>query len=380
MSSCTPFTTPTTRKLNFLIRAPHSKFIGRLSCFDFSQDNLLVAAGTSESYIKVWSLDGKPLPSVLDGPNDKPTSSRKLIGHSGPVTAVAFSPAVANSSTNPESPATGPRYLLSSSVDKSIRLWDVETWRCLVAYKGHNTPVWDVRWGPFGHYFATAGYDRTARLWATEHISCLRIFAGHDRDVDVVAFHPNSAYIFTGSCDRTVRMWAINTGNSVRLFSGHKGNITSVECSPHGKTLASADDTGTIIIWDLASGRGLKRMRGHAKGGIWSLSWSVESNVLVSAGHDGTVRVWDVELPKPEAGVGIGKVVGEGGSGMKIDAGAQSGAQTSAAAGATGSKKKGKEVVVTPEQISAFPTKRSPVKKVRFTRQNLVLATSTYMP
>jgi len=104
------------------------------------------------------------------------------------------------------------------------------------------------------------------------------------------------------------------------------------------------------------------------------LSWSAESSVIVSGGMDGTVRVWDVAEPGNIAGQG--KVIGEGGTGTKIDGGA-SAVQGSAAAG---SKKKGKETVVTPDQISAFPTKKSPVYKVRFTRMNLVVASGAYTP
>ena len=52
----------------------------------------------AESYIRIWSLDGKALPSALP-PNpldlSPPSSSRRLIGHSGPVYAVSFSPSIA---------------------------------------------------------------------------------------------------------------------------------------------------------------------------------------------------------------------------------------------------------------------------------------------
>ena len=48
--------------------------------------------------------------------------------------------------------------------------------------------------------------------------------------------------------------------------------------------------------------------------------------------------------------------------------------------GAGASKKKGKDVVVTADQISAFPTKKSPVYRVRVTRQNLVVAGGAYLP
>lgn len=344
---------------------------------------MLAAAGTDQSYIRIWSLDGKPIrqayPNEFDPP---PANSRKLIGHSGPVYAVAFSPSITQPAElkNP----TNARWLLSSSEDKTIRLWNLDTWQQIVQYKGHDQPVWDVKWGPHGHYFVSGGHDKTARLWSTDQIRQLRIFAGHDQDVDVACFHPNSAYVFTGSSDRTVRMWAVTTGNPVRMFTGHTGNITAMACSHTGKILATADDHGAILLWDLAPGRLLKRMRGHGKGGIWSLSWCVESTVLVSGGADGTVRVWDVFGPGKEPGV-AGKIIGEAGAATKIDGGGAAGAASATATAAAtgtgpGSKKKGKDVVVSQDQISAFPTKKSPVYKVQFTGQNLVVAGGAYLP
>lgn len=81
--------------------------------------------------------------------------------------------------------AVPPRYLLSSSADATTRLWSLDTMTNVVAYRGHQQPVWDVQWSPMGIYFATASRDRTARLWSTDRTSCLRIYVGHLSDVDV---------------------------------------------------------------------------------------------------------------------------------------------------------------------------------------------------
>jgi len=371
-----------------------------ITCIEFSDDNNLVAVGTEESYIRVWNLHGDPIPSIT--PNSTPSSSRRLIGHSASVYSVSFSPSIESPEGSDENtPSTAPKLLLSSSSDKTIRLWSLEAWTCLVVYKGHEGPVWNVRWGPFGHYFVSCGWDKTVRVWGQDHISYLRMMVGHDSNVSQIAWHPNGAYVFSASdqVDKTVRMWSFTTGECVRVFSGHSEFVSALECSPNGKILASGDGGGSIILWDLAKGTQIKRCRGHGKGGIWSLSFSVESTVLVSGGADGTVRLWDIEVPADHTKSNDGEVISTGGQADASRITNTSVSGQTAAAG-VGAKKKvcinhlstlgcrtqhltpkqGKDTTITPDQILAFPTKKSPVYKVKFTRMNLVLAGGCYLP
>jgi len=349
-----------------------------ITCIEFSDDQNLIACGTEDSYIRVWSLHGQALTSICKPrPTDPPPSnSRRLIGHSAACYAVSFSPSISRASdANADTPPTNPRLLVSAAADNTIRLWSLETWQQLICYKGHSGPVWDIRWGPFGHYFASSGWDKTVRIWAQDHVSPLRLMVGHDSSVQRVAWHPNGAYVFSASDqnDKSVRMWSVTTGENVRIFNGHADYISALECSPNGKILASADCAGVIILWDLAKGTQIKRCRGHARGGVWSLSFSVETTVLVSGGADGSVRVWDIEVPAdPYKEVG-GEVVATGGQADAQRISVTSATQTTASA-AGGGKKKGKETMITPDQISAFPTKKTPVYKVKFTRMNLIIA------
>ena len=378
-----------------------------MNCIDFSGDYKLVAAGFAESYIRVWSMDGKPIETRDDAP---PKSSHRMIGHSGPVYTVSFAP---STETPPGADAkVKTEWLLSSSADGTIRLWNLDIWQCVVCYRGHVGPVWSVAWGPVGHYFASAGADKTARVWSTDKIRQLRILAGHDSDVEVVCYHPNSAYVFTAGLDRTVRMWLVTNGVAVRMFTSHTSYITALSCSRNGKILASADEGGTICLWDLGPGRLLKRMRGHSKGGVWSLSWSVESNVLVSGGADNTVRVWDIVGPgKADAAVAKVSAAVAGSSATANDASKNADGTTAApgsvsagganttvssatsaappsapsaptanlSASGTGAKKSKKEVGVSADQLGAYLTKASPVYKVAFTNMNLVIAGGAYL-
>ena len=133
------------------------------------------------SYIVLCSLSTTDYPSAASSLNKirekGGTTTRKLIGHSGPVYSVTFDPISGS--------AAPPRYLLSCSADATARLWSLDTMTNVVAYRGHQNPVWDVKWSPMGIYFATASRDRTARLWSTDKTSALRIYAGHLSDVNV---------------------------------------------------------------------------------------------------------------------------------------------------------------------------------------------------
>lgn len=378
----------------------------------FSNDSKLVAAGFSDSFIKIWSLEGKRLKSVLKrdfenggqesensyfGSNqnhayettDTSMLSRRLIGHAGPIYGLSFSP--------------DNRYLLSSSEDKSIRLWSTDTYSPLVAYKGHNGPIWDVSFGPFGHYFASASHDQTARLWSCDHIYPLRIFAGHLSDVDTVSFHPNSLYVVTGSSDKTCRLWDINRGNTVRVFTDHTAAVTNTVISPDGRWLASSGEDSAINVYDIGSGRRLKTMRGHGKSSIYSLAFSKEGSVLVSSGADCTVRVWDIRRetndlnPEPIAtyvdpslannvGTGALSAVGDnGGSGTGSNS---TGSGVKNANGNIDGKygtsndfenRKRKEVAVTQDHLAVFNTKKTPVYRVQFTGRNLCIAGGAFM-
>lgn len=379
---------------------------------DFSRDHQLVAVGTTDSYIRVWSLDGKPLKTTVPHEKNLKVNNRKLIGHSGPVYSVAFSDAVSSSDRsssadegkNNDSPQTGSKLLLSCSADGQVRLWSLDLWSCLCIYKGHDGPVFRVSWSPHGHYFMSGGWDKTARIWMQDHASAQRLLVGHDTSVSAIAWHPNGTYVFTASdeTDKTIRMWSVITGGCVRVFTGHTDYISSLACAPNGKILASGDSGGNIIFWDVDKAVRIKRSRGHGKGGIWSMDFSVESNVLVSGGHDGTVRLWDVELPAdghkavqtpgvlPPTDGGDGSAAGAGGTAERATSGTQGGGSGGGGGGTTtsgptaeragGSKKKGKEVMITPDQISAFPTKKTPLMSVQFTRMNLVVAGGCFDP
>lgn len=337
----------------------HNTYDG-VTSIDMSPDGRLLATGSRDSYIDVWSLTSEPLRTVkistelasmdlsliesleeLKDGEGSPT--KRLVGHAGPVYATRFLPPAGN------------RFMLSASQDRSLRLWSLDLFAPVVVYRSHTLPVWDVDVPPFaaaGPYFASASADRTARLWSTEHIHPLRIFAGHLSDVDTVRFHPNGNYVATGSSDKTCRLWDVQTGHCVRLFTGHERGVTAMAVSPDGRLLASGDRLGHVRLWDLGEG---KLLRGPlvppaparapagsqiatADSPVYSLAFCQDGRVLAQCGADATVHLWDMARL--------------------------------AAAGAGGSD----------GLLASYPTKQTPLYTCQFTRRNVLVTAGIFNP
>eukprot|EP01103_Thecamoeba_quadrilineata_P012702 TRINITY_DN3335_c0_g1_i2.p1 TRINITY_DN3335_c0_g1~~TRINITY_DN3335_c0_g1_i2.p1 ORF type:complete len:422 (-),score=60.83 TRINITY_DN3335_c0_g1_i2:110-1375(-) len=345
-----------------------------LNAIEMSADASMIAAGFSDSVIKLWDLkrdSHKIFPdrngprkasavgdvantttstagaSTANGATKKsPTDYHLLQGHFGPVYGLSFTP--------------DHQFLFSASEDTTVRLWSTEYKKNLVAYKGHNHPVWDVSCSPLGHYFATASHDRTARLWSTDNIFPLRIFAGHLSDVDCVKFHPNCNYIATGSSDKSLRLWEVNTGECVRIFTGHFGGVNTLAISPDGRVLASGGEDKNVILWDIGSGKKIKTLQGHKKT-IWSLDFSAEGSVLASGSADNTICLWDINKARSGSTLNL-NLQADNPSLLKLN-------------NNTNNKESSTSIG---DMLAMFATKKTPVCSVKFTRRNLLLAAGSF--
>lgn len=259
-----------------------------VTCMKISPDCKFIATGDTDSQITLYQLDpSTPLSKEQFNLNTLPlNNTTKLIGHSGPVYALDFTPCG--------------RFLISSSYDSTIKIWSLNLGGLpLVSYKSHSAPIWSVAINPNGFYFASGSMDMTVRVWSFDHIYSLRLLVGHSADVSCVEWHScNTKYLFSGSLDRSVRMWDISDGSCVRIFVNANvltSGITSLKSSNDGKLLVVGCADGSLSCWDIKSCKVLKIMKGHGKSTIYSLSLDYDDEILMSSGGDNSVRVWDLK-------------------------------------------------------------------------------------
>ena len=167
------------------------------------------------------------------------TYKKTLAGHTDNVTSVAFS--------------SDSRTLASSSVDNTVRLWDVVTDAHKATFTGHTDTVVSVAFSPDGSLLASGSDDNTIILWDVDTGKLKTTFVAHTNGINDVAFSPDGKTL--ASCgyrdDTTVKLWDVDTGGLKTIFFGHTYGITEIAFSPDGQTLASGGWDGIVLLWDL---------------------------------------------------------------------------------------------------------------------------------
>jgi WD40 repeat protein/Cdc6-like AAA superfamily ATPase len=188
---------------------------------------------------------------------------------------------------------------ISGSRDKTLRVWDVENGKCLNILEGHTRSILCVNITADGSAAISGSQDSTLRLWDLENGQCIRIFEGHKAPVINVSITPDRRKAVSGSGDTTLRMWNIASGQCIRIIED-QSPVTSVIITPDGKKVVSAGTRSdiyidrTLRVWDPGSGQCLKTLEGHERA-IKSISISRNGKTAVSGSGDGTLRVWDLE-------------------------------------------------------------------------------------
>lgn len=96
-----------------------------------------------------------------------------------------------------------PRYIITSGVDATIRLWETNTGRCLRTFFGHLEGIWALSADTLR--IASGGLDRMVKIWDPRIPTCQDTYEGHSAAVNCIGL--SDSRFITGGDDYHVRMY-----------------------------------------------------------------------------------------------------------------------------------------------------------------------------
>lgn len=206
-------------------RVAHEKDINAI---DSSPTAPLFASASQDRSIKIWSLEDGSVTGILRG-------------HKRGVWSVKFSPAATPAISLAEGGSSSNRGLLvSGSGDKTVKVWSLSTYTCLLTFEGHSNSVLKVMWLPPPTVTSTDAEDsNTPRNPQPKQ----PLIASASADTLIKLWSPyapsDSDHLLTTLDNHTDRVWALTTP--------HTSQPSAPNTPPYPLISGAAD--ATLTFW-----------------------------------------------------------------------------------------------------------------------------------
>ncbi|KAG0525747.1 hypothetical protein BDA96_06G083300 [Sorghum bicolor] len=166
-------------------------------------------------------------------------------------------------------------------------------------FRGHTNDILDMAWSK-SDYLLTSSKDKTVRLWKPGCDGCLAVFK-HKDYVTCVQFNPiDEKYFISGSLDGKVRIWDV-LDKRVTDWADTRNIITALSYQPDGKGFIVGTIAGTCRFYD-QSGENIQLekelfVQGKKKSAASRINslqlCTSDSNGIIITSGDSKIRVAD---------------------------------------------------------------------------------------
>ncbi|KAL8567204.1 hypothetical protein ACOMHN_046614 [Nucella lapillus] len=281
-----------------LLQELNGEHTGAIWTMKFSPCGKLLATGGQDSILRVWVLKScfgyfEDIRRKYEDVRISPTQSEESL----------------NSSTGEGTPAAPGQATLDPL--KELRQDQEEdsmapfSRQPFCTYKGHSADLLDISWSK-NYFILSSSMDKTVRLWHISRRECLCTFQ-HIDFVTAIVFHPkDDRYFLSGSLDGKIRLWNI-PDKKVTMWnelsgSGSSNLITTASFCHNGRLAVVGTYDGRCIFYttdqlkyytmlNVRSTRG-KNARGRKITGIEAMPG--EEKILVTS-NDSRVRLYSLK-------------------------------------------------------------------------------------
>lgn len=210
---------------------------GFVTSVAFSPDSHRLATGCEDEVARIWTVPGESPPLVIKG-------------HQFPVNGVAWS-------ADGTLLATAAGDDMRPTKKGQVKVWESATGSLKQEFELHQKAATGVAFSPNAQYLLSSSVDEHVNVYDLKNNKPLGFFAGHSRPTNAVIVHPDEETAVSISGGRAVGkneliVWEFETGEPIATIEAHEGKITSMALSHNGRFVATASQDQSVALWNVA--------------------------------------------------------------------------------------------------------------------------------
>jgi len=182
--------------------------------------------------------------------------------------------------------------LASASNDKTIKIWNTETYECICTLKPEssdkNLAIYDVVWVN-DNEIISAVENGTINLW---NLETKKIIKTYDFKYPVKALALHNNILLVGYCKR-VTVFDIKSWNEKFTINYHTEDVYSTDFSLDGKKIVSVSYDRTIKLWSTEYYECLRTIQWESR--LRTVDYSPKGTKFVTGDNNGIIGLWTSE-------------------------------------------------------------------------------------
>ncbi|KAI8923511.1 WD40-repeat-containing domain protein [Entophlyctis helioformis] len=192
-----------------------------------------------------------------------------------------------------------PVTLITGGTDRQLRLWNPHRLHHpMAAMKGHSSPITDITVNELNGQVISLSVDKDIKIWDIRKQQCLQTitdFSVHRPDdiISAIMFNPQGGKIVTGTY--AITTYSLKEQTTVTDFpKSHDFPVRAVLYNSAFKQIVTGCDGSVVNVWDAFSGQKTFRFsEAHGKSEITAMAFDAGGRRLITGGRDGTIKIWN---------------------------------------------------------------------------------------
>ncbi|CAN6484824.1 unnamed protein product [Victoria cruziana] len=211
---------------------------GLIFTMKFSRDGEYLASAGEDGVVRVWQVvESERTTSELDKFSSDSSCMYFALDRSGEITPI----------DKVKSGKSNQKKLTTACAIIPPRIFRLSE-KPIHEFHGHTNGVLDLSWSQ-SKCLVSSSMDKTVRLWKLGSEKCIKVFP-HNNYVTSVQFNPvDENYFISGSIDGKIRIWSTSGGHVVD-WTDVREIVTAVSYSPDGQSAVIGSMTGNCRFYD----------------------------------------------------------------------------------------------------------------------------------